>query len=158
MTKTAYKWDDSYIAKVEAFMGLGYSVTAFAGEIGVTKQTVYEWSRIYEDFAEALNRGRAKRALYWERECISAAASGEGDSKLIMFQLKNAAPDEFSDKVVFAGDPEQPLKLTADVRDLARTVAFMLASADRARTISTVPLISDGADNGQGSASLSDTP
>lgn len=142
------KWDDLYVHAVEEFMAKGYSITAFAGEIGVTKTTIYDWSRARPEFGLALDRGRAKRALFWEGTLIALATGtckGEKASAIAaIFALKNVAPDEFRDRIVHeGGDPDKPIALIADEVDLARTIGFMLAKA--AAKPGLMPVVIEGA-------------
>ena len=44
----------------------GYSKEAVAGQIGVSKQCLYEWVQEYEDFGDAVARGEAASCLFWE--------------------------------------------------------------------------------------------
>jgi hypothetical protein len=83
-----------FCARVIAFMAQGFSLTAFAGEIGVSRETVYEWGKTLPQFSDALTRARAARALYWERRLLSA----EKDSRAVIFALRNACGDEWRDK------------------------------------------------------------
>lgn len=45
----------------------GYSLESFAGVIGVAASTVWKWNAEIKEFSEAVNIGRAKAALAWEK-------------------------------------------------------------------------------------------
>jgi transposase len=92
-------YDEGYCDKAVAFLAEGYSVAAFAGEIGVAKSTVYEWIDRHPDFSDAVKRGQAKAVLWWEKRNIEFAKTGEGNATSIIFGLKNRASDEWRDKV-----------------------------------------------------------
>lgn len=49
-------------------MGEGLSMEAFAGVAGVSKDTLYDWLKKYEDFRQAYKIGRAKNQLWWEKK------------------------------------------------------------------------------------------
>ncbi len=90
------KYDPAYCQMVEEIMGQGYSLTAFAGHIGVSKETVYNWTREHPEFLGAVSRARPKRLAQLERQLLA----GETGPKVtaFMFALKNADADEWRDK------------------------------------------------------------
>ena len=73
-------------------MTRGYSLTAFAGHIGVGRDTVDDWAKANPDFGQAIKRGQAARVFYWEKRLITAEKVRVTP---IMFALKNASPDEW---------------------------------------------------------------
>lgn len=90
-------YEKRYCEEIVAFMGRGYSKTAFAGEIGVCHDTIVEWAKRHPEFSEAVKRGQAARTKCLEETLIA----GETGPKVTahIFALKNAAPDEWKDKV-----------------------------------------------------------
>lgn len=90
------KYDPSYCDKIVEFMGLGYSKTAFAGDIGVSRDTVLEWSKEHPEFSGAVKRAEAARTRALELTLIA----GETGPKVTahIFALKNASPEEWRDK------------------------------------------------------------
>jgi hypothetical protein len=89
-------YDERYCDDVVAFMGQGYSKTAFAGSIGVCHDTVIEWAKQHPEFSEAVKRGQAARTQCLEKTLIA----GETGPKVTahIFALKNASPEEWKDK------------------------------------------------------------
>ena len=85
-----------YCQRAIEFMGQGYSVTALAGHLGVTKNAVYEWMAAHRDFGDAINRGRAARVAALETKLLTTS-QGVGVTAAI-FALKNADPDEWQDR------------------------------------------------------------
>ena len=85
-----------YCKRAIEFMGQGYSVTALAGHLGVTKNAVYEWMAAHRDFGDAINRGRAARVAALEAKLLTTS-QGVGVTAAI-FALKNADPDEWQDR------------------------------------------------------------
>ena len=77
-------------------MAGGYTVTAFAGSIGVSRESVYAWTKVHPAFADALKTARAQQIFYWEKR-LHTAGKLRGDSTPIIFALKNACPDEWRD-------------------------------------------------------------
>jgi hypothetical protein len=74
----------------------GYSVTAFAGMIDVSRDTLYEWSSKHPEFSDALNKAKAKTAIYWENRLRTAGSSAEVTASI--FALKNRVAAEWRDK------------------------------------------------------------
>lgn len=77
-------------------MAAGLSITAAAGEIGVSRRTVYEWEEKHADFSHTIKIARAKRLLFLERRLLSATDGPTVTSSI--FALKNACPEEWRDK------------------------------------------------------------
>lgn len=54
------KYKPEYIQKLIDFLAQGYPFEAFAGEINVNPDTVYEWAKVHKDFSDAKKMGRSK--------------------------------------------------------------------------------------------------
>jgi hypothetical protein len=95
------KYKPAYCQHAIDFMAQGYSLTAFAGDIGVCRDTVLEWRKKYPEFADAVGIGQARSALWWE-DCLRGAASGtleKYNAASIIFGLKNRIPDDWREKI-----------------------------------------------------------
>lgn len=44
----------------------GYSKEALAGNLGVSKQCLYEWVQAHKDFGDAVERGVSASQFFWE--------------------------------------------------------------------------------------------
>ncbi len=94
---TDYK--PEYCDQIVDLMEQGYSVTAAAGKMRVTRQTVYNWAEAHDEFFNALNLGRSLAAVWWEEKAIElASGKGEGNPTIVVFGLKNRVADEWRDK------------------------------------------------------------
>lgn len=82
-----------------AYMREGYSMTAAAGKIGVSRQTVYAWAEERPEFSVALNIARAAAAAWWEDRARAIAKGGDGNPAITIFALKNRVANEWRDKV-----------------------------------------------------------
>jgi len=82
-----------YCDRAVEFMGKGYSVTAFAGELGQSKETLYAWVATHPEFSDAITRGRSARLKALEERMLSANNGGTAATSI--FALKNADPDEW---------------------------------------------------------------
>jgi hypothetical protein len=85
-----------YCQRAIDYMGQGYSVTALAGHLGMSKDAIYDWINHYPDFCHAVNMGRAARVAALEAKLLSTS-HGVGVTAAI-FALKNADPDEWQDR------------------------------------------------------------
>jgi hypothetical protein len=74
-------------------MGKGYSLTALAGELGQSKDTLYEWIATHPPFSDAITKARASRVAALETRLLSANNGGVAATSI--FALKNADPDEW---------------------------------------------------------------
>jgi hypothetical protein len=90
------KYSPHYCDELIECMGRGFSLTAFAGEIGVARSTINQWMGEYPEFSEAVKKGQAKRVRKLE-ETLLAGEFGPRVTAHI-FALKNADPDEWRDR------------------------------------------------------------
>lgn len=112
------EYDPSYCDKVVEFLREGYSLAAFAGEIGVARSSIYEWIKNHPDFSDAVKRAQAKSALWWEKRNLEFAKTGEGNATAIIFGLKNRASDDWRDKVETEVSGELAIsKIVRQIRD-----------------------------------------
>lgn len=92
------KYDPAMCDSIIEFMEDGYSVTAFAGHIRVSRATVYKWADEHPEFLDALKTAQAIAGLWWEDRLRDCAAKGEGNATAAIFGLKNRSADEWRDK------------------------------------------------------------
>ena len=95
-----------YCDEVVAFMGRGYSLTAFAGEIGVCRETLDTWRRKRPAFDRAVKAGEAARTRALETALLDASSGAKVSANT--FALKHASPEVWGDKS--AVEVETPLK------------------------------------------------
>lgn len=92
------KYDPAYCDLVIADGKEGLSLTAFAGGIGVARSTINEWMAEHPDFSEAVKISQAARTRSLETQLLSSDQGPKVTARI--FALKNAAPDEWREKVV----------------------------------------------------------
>lgn len=90
-------YDPAYCERVVEFLKDGFSLAAFAGEIGVARSTVYEWAKEHPEFSDAVKTAQAGAVLAWEKRLKAASTGGNGNPTAIIFGLKNRAADEWRD-------------------------------------------------------------
>lgn len=120
-----------YCEQVVSFMGQGYSLTAFAGSIGVSYDTVSDWTKAHPEFLRAVNTGRASRTKHLEEGLLSSEVGPRVTARI--FALKNAAPHEWRDRIetvveVKAPPPIDARSLTDDEREAIRRVLVQAAT------------------------------
>jgi hypothetical protein len=114
---------DTYRDQVEQAMGEGYSLTAFAGLIGVSRRVLDGWIAEHPAFADAVGRGQAKRSMHWERAALEVVErGGAGAASVILFGLKTLGGQDWAD----AGEADA----AADTR--SSVVVFALPENGRA--------------------------
>lgn len=85
---TDYK--PEYCEAVVEFMAKGYSIEAFAGFIGVTKQTIYNWKESFPEFLDAVQLGTAKCQYWWEQQGNTSLHDGKNFSdRTWKFNMQN---------------------------------------------------------------------
>lgn len=95
------KYDPAFCDQMIAFCRQGYSLTAFAGSIGVSRETISEWDRVHPEFSVATKIAKAAAALKWEERAgkVGERGGGPGTAQMIVFALKNMAAADFRDKI-----------------------------------------------------------
>lgn len=51
-------------------MSKGFSFESFAGVVECSKETLYEWRRVHQDFSDAVGIAFAKCQIFWESQGI----------------------------------------------------------------------------------------
>ncbi len=68
------KYEPDMPDRLIEFMAEGLSFEACCGELGVSKDTGYEWLKRFPEFAEAKLLGEGRGQLFWERKAITAVS------------------------------------------------------------------------------------
>lgn len=92
------EYKPAYCDELVELMGAGLSLTAAMAELGFHRETALEWAKRYPEFSDALKLGKAKRTRILEEQLLAADQGPRVTARI--FALKNAAPDEWADKVV----------------------------------------------------------
>jgi transcriptional regulator with XRE-family HTH domain len=134
------KYDPAYCDQVEEAMAEGYSLTAFAGKIDVSRSTINEWMENHPEFSEAVSRAKAKRLLKWEEIGLGVARNGggTGSATVVVFGLKNMGGDEWADvqRSEITGKDGAPIRTESQV-DLSGL------TADQLRALASIKLPSE---------------
>lgn len=92
------KYDPAFCDEAFEFLKQGYSATAFAGHIGVSRQTLYNWADERPEFFDALKSGQAAGVHWWEDRLRDIAEGKDGNATAAIFALKNRGADDWRDK------------------------------------------------------------
>jgi hypothetical protein len=70
-------------------MATGLSLEAAAASCGVGPRTAFTWQNQHEEFRQAVEGGRARALLFWERRAIALANGEAGNAAIVALGLKN---------------------------------------------------------------------
>lgn len=95
-----------YCEMLVKHMAEGLSFESFAGVIGATKKTLYNWSDANPEFLHAKETGTEKCRVFWEKlgrdyvvnRSIAGAESTSLNTGVYVFNMKNRFPEEWKDK------------------------------------------------------------
>ena len=107
-------------------MAKGISLGAFAGVIGTTKESVYNWTRAHPSFLDAVQRARCGRQLFLEQKLLKSTKGAQTGAAI--FALKNAAPDEWRDLKYTEHNHKVSVEALTD--DQLRAIASGVSPAD----------------------------
>jgi hypothetical protein len=83
------KYKKEYCQKLIDHMAQGLSVEAFAGEIGISKKTVYNWMDVNAEFLHAKKIGDMKSLLWWEKVGRQGMLKQGFNAAVWVFNMKN---------------------------------------------------------------------
>ena len=75
--------------KIADAMATGLSLEAAAASCGVGPRTAFTWQGQHEEFRQAVEDGRARSLLFWERRVIALASGEAGSAAVVTLGLKN---------------------------------------------------------------------
>lgn len=127
------KYDPSYCEAVINDARLGFSLSAFAGGIEVSRESITEWRRVHPDFDAACKTAKVVRARFleggmMERDIPAPAMNAR------KFALVNCAPDDWRSEQTIkhvGGDPaagDKPIQAQVNVTGLDGAALAALAS------------------------------
>ena len=121
------KYRREYCAAIKAYMGKGFSVTAFAGVAGVHRETLYKWEREIPEFSNAIKIARCKRVAKLEFDLLSPNSSAAVVRSRII-ALRNACPAEWRKKITHEIPKRVNVPIEEDATRIYREVIAMLDS------------------------------
>lgn len=115
-----------YCDKIVEIMREGLSVNSFAASVGVSRDTVYEWSQVHPEFSVALKKGKAIAAAWYElqqKKLIEQGGVG-AQASLIAFGLRNMGMGEWKDKQEVEHTGDVTVHISKEQRDAAVRAAL----------------------------------
>jgi len=96
------KYRPEYCDLVIEVCSEGYSLTGFAGKIGVSRATISEWMGEHPEFSKAATAAQAACAMWWEehgREIGTVPDAGKGGrAGMVQFALRNMAKEDWKER------------------------------------------------------------
>jgi transposase-like protein len=89
------EYKPEYCEAVLDYMAQGYSLSAFAGSIKMSRDTVYHWMSEHREFSDAVSRARMTRVAALEVKLLRSKKGAETSASI--FALRNADPSEWRD-------------------------------------------------------------
>jgi len=136
------KYDPSWMLEdVIAIGRIGGSHTEMAVELGIHRDTFYEWLKIHEDFSDAVKIADAAAQTWWERASRSGAIGliPNWNPTTYIFNMKNRFRDSYSDK------PTAPE--TGQVQVMSVTIDSRLLDAEQRDVLRQTLLAAKAASN-----------
>jgi hypothetical protein len=91
------KYEPAYCAGIVEHCATGASITSYAAEIGVCRDTITDWGQAHPEFLAAVKRAKAAAAAWYDAKARGIIGGESGNATLCIFGLKNFAPDDFRD-------------------------------------------------------------
>lgn len=90
-------YDPAYCDGIVEHCKSGASITSYAAEIGVCRDTISEWAKVHDEFSASVKRAKAAAAAWYDARGRGIIGGESGNATLVIFGLKNFAPDDFRD-------------------------------------------------------------
>jgi hypothetical protein len=107
----------------------GRSLTSFAAEIGVCRDTINEWRKVHPQFSAACSRALTRAQTWFEEQCRSNLGNREFNARLAEFQMaarfEDYRPQTQRIEISGPGGGAIPLKPVSDA-ELLRLAAPVL--------------------------------
>lgn len=94
------KYKPEYCKAIVEHMREGASMASFAASIEVCRATLNVWANEHPEFLEAVKRGKAACASWWEERLRTIALAGGSSAQATasIFGLKNMAADDWRER------------------------------------------------------------
>lgn len=114
----------------------GKSLTSFAADIDVGRQSITDWAKAHEEFSLAVTRAKAITGAWYERQQRRLIEEGgtSAQSTLVVFGLKNMASDDWREKLDVGLSGDLNLNAKLDLSGLTEEQLRALASIPLPKT------------------------
>ncbi len=84
-----HQFKESYFTEIVAKCAQGFSLGGFAGHIGVSRQTLYDWAKHNPRWAAAMKDAVTASQTYWEKRALALSVDKDaGNAATTIFALK----------------------------------------------------------------------
>ena len=102
------KYRPEMCERVIELMKDGCSLVEVAADLGVDRDSLYEWRRVYPDFSDTIKRGVALSNSWWERNGRVNLENKDFSATLWYMNMKNRFG--WKDKTEITGDDGSPMQ------------------------------------------------
>jgi len=128
------KYTDGTCDQAIASGRMGASKAQIARDLGVSRDTIHEWTRTKPEFAAAMKEAIELSMAWWEDQGQNSLWADKFNSTAFIFQMKNRFREDYAEisRTELTGKDGGAIetKETSDL-EVARRVAFMLSKAAR---------------------------
>lgn len=121
------EYDPAYCELLIQDMANGFSFEAFAGKVGVSRQTLYEWVSVHPAFSDAKRRAVELCRRKWEELGMDGLPAGTMNAAVWIYNMKCRFPQDWRDvqkvEVNDVTDEEKKQKLAETIQKNAETKA-----------------------------------
>jgi hypothetical protein len=119
------RYKKEYCEMLKEHAKTGRSYTAFAAEIGVCRDTLYDWEQLHPEWKAAKKEAFDTAFNFWEKLLISKAVGQKKDIDLtaVIFTLKTRFHKEYGEyqKIAHVGaDEEKPIEISFNPKAIKR--------------------------------------
>jgi hypothetical protein len=135
MPRHTVEYDEKFCQQLIEHCAQGFSPTAFAGAIRVSRAVMLRWADLHLDFKDAMGVAQTARAAWLEEQSCNIVMNGGtgGQATLLIFKMKNAMPEDYRDRQEITGAEGKPLIEDSDPKRLAATLLEILKEASPER-------------------------
>lgn len=112
------KYDPSFGNRAIEYMGQGFSKEAFAGHLGIAKQTLYNWMAEYPEFLDAIKHAETACLDFWERQGMHGMFAEKFGQSIWIFNMKARFGWKEAQSIELSGPDGKPIE-TKDVSKLS---------------------------------------
>lgn len=91
-------YDPAFCERVQELGGLGYSRAQIAADLGVSRETTYNWEKVHPEFLDAMTRARDLALAWWEHAGQRGMFMTGFSANAWGLQVRNRFPEDYREK------------------------------------------------------------
>lgn len=113
----------------------GKSRAQIAASLGVSRDTIHEWSRVHREFSDALRKAKDLELAWWESAGQMNMTRQGFNATAFIFQMKNRFRDDYRDVIAneHTGKDGGPIEMRRSAKDLTDDELAVIASGSGPR-------------------------